>query len=248
MDLTDRVKGRQQYWLRFHAAAKSLAKSGLTMVTICQANPCTMPRLKDSSSRVQFLDSGRAVLSAGPNIQQAEAHLVAGKFGTPEATLEIATPRKEKAVAVYAAAQILSGSPPRADVKYQIEFSTDAGKTWKPMVKDWTISRRGNEPKDFWSQSLCWGSAELGKEDASTVRVRFSNNGKRKFTRGEVHLVYRTAGEDATKVTFAWTDAEGPHQSSHRFTTRRGQEKPAAWDVATGRNVRTRWVELEPER
>ena len=26
------------------------------------------------------------------------------------------------------------------------------------MVKDWTITRRGDEPADFWSQSLCWGS------------------------------------------------------------------------------------------
>jgi hypothetical protein len=247
MDLTDRVKGRQQYWLRFHTAAKELAKSGLTMVTVCQANSCILPRLKDNGSRVQFLDSGRAVVSAGPNIRQAEAHLVAGKFGTPDVTLEVTTPRREKVQAVYAAAHVHSGNPPRPEDKYRIEFSTDAGKSWKPMVKDWDISRRGHEPGDFWSQSLCWGSAEVGGDTASAVRVRFRNSGRRVYARCEVHLAYRTTGADPTKVTFDWTDADGPHRASHRFVASWGREEPAAWDISTGRNVHTRWVELEPD-
>jgi hypothetical protein len=245
LDLTDRVKGRRQYWLRFHAGAKTLAKSGLTMVTVCQANACIMPQLKDGGSRVQFLDSVRAVVSAGPNKQQAEAHVIAGKFGTPEVTLELATPRKERALAVHAAAHIHSGNPPRPDVKYQIDFSTDAGKTWKSLVKDWTISRRGHEPGDFWSQSLCWGAAEIGDAASSSVRVRFTNSGKKEYARCEVHLVYRTAGAEGTKVTFDWTDDKGPHRASHKFAASRA--KPTAWDIATGRNVLTRWVEFEPD-
>ena len=43
MDLTDRVKGRRQYFLRFQAGAKALEKSGLSITTVCQANPCVMP-------------------------------------------------------------------------------------------------------------------------------------------------------------------------------------------------------------
>src|SRR5207247_2637640 len=50
LDLTDRVKGRRQYWLRLHAGAKMLEKSDLVIVTVCQANPCTMPRLRDNGS------------------------------------------------------------------------------------------------------------------------------------------------------------------------------------------------------
>ncbi|HTU88635.1 MAG TPA: hypothetical protein VMF69_00925 [Gemmataceae bacterium] len=247
MDLTDRVKGRRQYWIRFHAGAKELAKTGLTMTTVCQANPCTMPRLKDNGSRVQFLDSGRAVASAGPNIRQAEAHLIAGKFGKPNVTLEVAAPRQETALAVHAAAHVLSGNPPQADVKYQIDFSTDAGKTWQAMVKDWTVSRRGQEPRDFFSQSFCWGKAEWGNSSASAVRVRFRNNGGKSYARAEVHLLYRTRGSDATKATFDWTDAEGPHRAAHRFESCRGRAQPLAWDVPTGRKVQTRWVEFEPD-
>jgi CubicO group peptidase (beta-lactamase class C family) len=239
MDLTDHVKGHRQYWLRFHAGAKELAKYDLTMVTICQANPCTMPRLKDGGSRIEFLASGRAVVSAGPNRQQAEAHLIAGRFGTPQVTLEIATPRKEQALAVYAAAHVQSGNPPNPDVRYQIEYSTDAGTTWRPLVKDWTIPRRGDEPGDFWSQSLCWGSAELGDAKASTVQIRFRNNGGKVYIRCEAHLVYQ-AGNDRTRATFAWTDDKAKHEAVHDFSAQ------GVWDLPTGRNVRTRWVELKP--
>lgn len=247
MDLTDRAKGRRQYWIRFHVGAKELANTGLTMTTVCQSNPCTMPRLKDNGSRVQFLDSGRAVVSAGPNIRQAEAHLCAGKFGTPSVALELATPRKEKALTVYAAAHALSGNPPQADVKYQIDFSTDAGKTWNSMVKDWTITRRGQEPRDFFSQSFCWGKAELGDSAGSAVRVRFRNSGGKSYARAEVQLVYRARGSDATKVTFDWTDAEGTHRAAHRFESRRSRAEPSTWYVPTGSKVQTRWVEFEPD-
>src|SRR5205807_2755161 len=134
---------------RFNATAKALAGSGLTITTVCQANPAVMPRLKDGGAEVRFLASNRAVVSAGPNLAQATSHLVEGKFGTPKVTLELSTPRGERVLEVHAAAHVFSSSPPSPDVKYQMDASTDGGKTWKPVVKDWMISRRGDEPKDL---------------------------------------------------------------------------------------------------
>ena len=246
MDLTDRVKGRRQYFLRLHTGARALAKSGLTIVTVCQANAAILPRLKDNGSRVDFLASRRAVVSAGPNLPQAQPHVVAGRFGSPSVSLEIATPRGEKALAVYTAGHVHSSSPPRADVKYQIDLSTDGGKTWQPLVKDWKIPRRGEEPRDFWSQSMCWGKARLSGKSVSAVRVRFRNNGGRPYARAEAHLVYRTAGADGTRVTFAWEDDLGLHREAHVFAAAKEGQRPAAWQVPTGRNVVTRWVEFEP--
>jgi hypothetical protein len=243
MDLTDRVKGRRQYFLRLGAGAKALAKSGLTITTVCQANPAVMPRLKDGGSEVRFRASGRAVVSAGPNLAQAAAHLVDGKFGTPRVTLELAPPRGERILEVHAAAHVRSGSPPRPEVKYQIEVSTDGGKSWQPVVKDWTVPRLGEEPKDFWSQSFCWGSRVL-KGEASKVRVRFRNSGGKAYARCEAHLVYRAAGKDATRVTFAWTDDRGERRDS-RVVVAAGQEE-AAWTLPTGKGVQTRWVEFAP--
>jgi hypothetical protein len=244
MDLTDHAKGRRQYWLRLGTNAKALEKSGLTIVTTCQANAAILPRLKDNGSTIRFAASGKALVSAGPNVAQAEPHVIAGKIGTPRVTLELTPPRGEAALTVYAAAHVQSGSPPRADIKYNIEVSTDAGKTWRAMVKDWTIARRGDEPKDFWSQSMCWGSLDLNNADASTVQVRFHNTGGKNYPRVEAHLVYRAKQPDPTKVTFAWTEKGGAREGSHVFPAI--EEKEAVWNLPTGQNVKTRWVEFVP--
>ncbi len=241
LDLTDHVKGHNQYWLRLGAGAKALAKSSLVITTVCQANPSIMPRLNDGKSEVRFESSGRAIVSAGPTLPQAKAHLVAGGFGTPAVTLEVATPRNEPALELYAAAHVQSGSPPRSDVKFQIDDSTDGGKTWEPVVKNWTIPRMGEEPKDFWSQSMCWGSTRLPEHAGARVQVRFRNNGGKAYARCEAHLVYRSPRNDATRVTFDWTDNAGPHRVSHLFDSNN------TWNLATGRNVHTSWVEFAPE-
>ncbi len=240
LDLTDFVKGHRQYFIRFGAGAKTLADSGLTMTTVCQANVAVLPRLKDNGSRVNFSATGRAVVSAGPNREQAKTHVIAGAFETPSVTLEMKPPRDERIVAVYAVAQIASGNPPSTNTKYQIEFSTDHGQSWKPIVRDWTIPRRGDEPGDFWSQSFCYGSVKISDAPARSVQVRFKNDGGKKYLRAEAHLVYHVRGSDATKVTFAWRDDSGAHREAHIFPD------PAVWDVKTGNKVQTRWVEFEP--
>jgi hypothetical protein len=241
LDLTDHAKGHRQYLLKLHATADQLRESGFKIVTVCQANGSVMPRLKDSETNIRFAASKRAVVSAGPNLPQAEAHLIAGKFGSPQATLEVAAPRGAKAVAVYAAAHVASGAPPNPKVKYQIEASADGGKTWQPVVKDWTVKRLGDEPKDFWSQSLVWGEADIAKWDASTIQVRFRNDGGRSIARAEVHFAYATPGNDATKVTFAWHDEQGDRTASHTFDAANDE-----WRLPTGRQVRTKWVEMTP--
>jgi len=243
LDLTDHAKGFRQYFLRLGAGAKALASAGVSITTVCQMSVSTIPRLKDGGTKIVFESSGKAVVSAGPTLPQGQAHLVEGAFGTRAVTLEVATPRKEPVATIIAAAQVASSSPPSAEVKYQIEYSTDGGKAWKPVVKDWTVARRGNEPGDFWSQSLCYGSIDLAEGPTGPVRVRFKNDGGKNYQRAEVHLVYKTASKDDTKVTFDWKDDAGDHRESKVFAA----GTPAPWDLKTGKNVATRWVEYEPQ-
>jgi hypothetical protein len=241
MDLTDRVKAQRQYFLRFGAGARELAGTGLTMITTCQANAAILPRLGDEGSTVHFEASGKAVVSAGPTVEQARTHVVAGGFGTPEVTLELATPRRESVAAVHATALMASGNPPRPDIQYCIDFSTDGGQTWKPLVKDWTIPRRGERPREFWAQGFCYGAADIAAKDVRSVQVRFRNTGGVPCLRAEVHLVYRTKGKDPTKATFDWTDETGAHREARTFVA----GKPAVWKIKTERKVQTRWVEFE---
>jgi hypothetical protein len=240
IDLTDAVKGHRQYRLKLHAGAKQLADRGVTITTVCQANASTMPRLKDGGSAVRFEAGGFGIVSAGPNLAQAQPHVVAGRFGSPTVTLELKSPRGEPARRVYAAAHHASSSPPDPAVKYQIELSADGGKTWRPLVKDWTVNRQGAEPADFWSQSFCWGDGPAPGE-ASGVQVRFRNSGGKPVLRAEVHLAYAVRTTGRTEVTYRYSDSTGPHTATHSFT---GTPEEPAWELATGRNVRTEWVEL----
>ena len=198
-----------------------------------------LPRLKDDGTRVTFAASGQSVVSAGPTKPEAQAHVVAGAFDSPAVTLALRTPRGEVAQKVFAAAHMATSNPPRPELKSQIEFSTDNGATWRALVKDWQIPRRGSEPDNFWSQSFCYGSADLPDGNPGAVQVRFRNDGGKRYLRAEAHLVHETASKDATQVTFSWTDASGPHTAAHSAA------KSATWDLPTGKNVQTRWVEFE---
>lgn len=241
LDLTDRVKGHRQYWLRFDRGAAQLRDADIRMATVCQANAAILPRLKDNGSRVEFETTGRGIVSAGPNLKQAAPRVVAGKFDSPTVTLQLATPRGEPTTAVYAAAHVRSSNPPSPDVAYHIEMSLDQGRTWRPVVEDWRITRRGDEPPDFWSQSFCYGSAALD-DAAGPVQVRFRNDAGKQYARAELHLVYRLRRTDGTRVSFCWSDNGGQHTEARTFD---GPET-GPWQIATGANVRTKWVEYAP--
>src|SRR5204863_6680536 len=83
MDLSDLVKGCSQYWIRFDASAKDLADSALSIRTVCQTNQALVPHLHDGKNKITYCNGGEGFVSAGPNVPQAEAHLVEGQFGSP---------------------------------------------------------------------------------------------------------------------------------------------------------------------
>lgn len=244
LDLTDWVKGRQQYRLRLQATAKSLEGTGLIITTVCQLNAAMLPRLKDGGTRVQFAASGQWVGSAGSTKPEAQTHVVGGAFDSPTVTLSLRTPHGEPIKKVFAAAHSATGNPPRPELKSQIDFSTDNGATWRSLTRDWQIPRRGNEPADFWSQSFCYGVTDLQEANTGALQVRFRNDGGKRYLRAEAHVVHTVRGHDATKVTYSWTDAKGGHVEAHHFSNL-GAEL-ASWDLSTGASVQNRWVEFEP--
>jgi len=243
VDLTDHAKGYQQYLLRIVGRASELKESGVTITTVCQANGSTIPRLVDGSTRVTFAASGKAVNSAGPTVAHARKHLTAGEFGQPSMTLEVPTPQDRPVAAIYAAAHVASGNPPRTDVQYAIDYRLGDDEPWQSLVKNWSIEPHGEQPKDFWSQSFCYGSKVLAGNASGPVQIRLSNSGKKTYLRAEAHLVYRVPSGDATKVTFHWKDSDGRHTESLTFAPGTAVQ---TGELKTGKNVVTKWVEYLP--
>jgi hypothetical protein len=251
LDLTDLVKGRQQYWLRFAAPASALKNLGLSWRTVCQCNTAIIPRLHEGTNKITLETSGRALFSAGPHKDLAMAHLVEGKLDSgSNVTLELAAPRGRKAVHLYAAAWQSSGNPPSPQVAYRIDYSLDDGRTWQPVVRNWRIIRRPPEPADLWSQSFCWGDVELAAA-AGPVRVRFSNDGQKTYRNVEAHLAYdlvdhhADADQPPMTVTFAWREAKNGGEL--KTASKTYHTAPATrfenWSIEAGPNVQTEWVE-----
>ena len=238
LDFTDLAKGHSQYWLRFGTGPKKLIKSNLEIRTVCQANVAVLPRLKDNGTAITYEAGGTTVFSMGPEWQLAKTFIKEGGSGESNLTMGV-TPRRPT-VGIFASAHTASGSPPNPDIRYQIEYSLDAGKSWSPIVSNWSVPRRGDEPGDFWSQSFCYGSTKALCDAGRSILIRFRNNGGKRFLRTEAHLIQKTPKPDPMKVTYRWTDREGAHQQSHAFGSK------GTWQLATGQGVKTRWVEFEP--
>lgn len=242
-DLTDTVKGHKQYLLRVTGSRDLLKQSGLTIRTVCQANSSTIPRLTDGSSRVTFAASNQGVLSAGPTVPHATKHVSGGGFGTRQVSLQLTPPKQHGVHHIYAAAHVASGNPPRTEVKYHIGYRIGDMPELHPIVSDWSIEPPGDQPKDFWSQSFCYGDKQLASPVQAPITVQFGNSGGRNYLRAEAHLVYEVPPTDGTRVTFHWTDSEGSHTESLDFAPG-GRIQTA--DLKTGKNVETHWVEYSP--
>jgi hypothetical protein len=169
---------------------------------------------------------------------------VDGKIGGNMVTLELKAPRGERAVHVYAAGWVASGNPPSPKVAYQIDYSTDGGKTWLAVVKDWKVIRREPEPADFWSQSFCWGDVSLPEATTSPVRVRFRNDGGKSYRKVEAHLAYELSNPSPAQLTFAWTEGAGPLKTATRAYGAATGSEERSWKVPAGKNVDTKWVEF----
>ncbi|MFT5468888.1 MAG: hypothetical protein ACI8UO_004001 [Verrucomicrobiales bacterium] len=236
LDLTDLVKGRSQYWIRLGASPQQLLESNLEIRTVCQANVAVLPRLKDGGTKVSYAASNRSILSIGPELELAKSHIFKGAFGEKEVTLRARS--NNPVTRIYAAAHIASGNPPDSEIRYQIEYSVNDGEIWLPLVKDWRIPRLGDDPGDFWSQSFCYGEAEVDNPADRQLLVRFRNDGGKRYLRAEIHLAQQLPTADPLKITYDWSDDAGEHQASSVF------ESAGEWKLETGADVRTRWVEM----
>ena len=241
LDLTDLVKGRHGYRLKFNAAPAALADKGIAIRTVCMANDRTMPHLKDNGTTVEFAATNKGVFSTGSDVTQAAAFVTAGGFGQKSVEFTVPTPGGRPIREIHAVGWVASGVPPDPTVPYAIDYSTDNGSTWKPIVKDWRIELMGYQSDDWWSQSFCFGARDIAAERAKSVKVRFSNP-TCTYRRAQVDLVYDTGEVLPVEVRFDWTEAGQPRSAAHTFAA----GDPAPWAIPTGTDVVTNWVDMRP--
>lgn len=245
-DLTDEVKGRHAYLLRFNASAEKLAAMGIDIRTVCMANDRLMPHLKSQGSTITYQCSGRAVLSAGPSKSLAARYVTDGSFGSDHVGMTIPAPAGTRILAVYSMAQVFPEIPAES-VRYQVDCSTNRDPSWLSIVEDWQIKKHGYQVPTTSPLSYCYGSRELS-EPAEEVTVRFSNDGRVKYERAEVHAVYEVSRRHPLLVTFSWTEAEKSQKviksTSHVFKTD-SDSQDLSWTIPTGDVLETTWVDMQ---
>ena len=171
--------------------------------------------------------------------------MVDGKFGSSKVTLELAAPRNAVPLQVYAAAWQASGDPP-APVNYAIDCSTDGGKSWTAVVKNWMVTPRAPDPPDYWSQSFTWGDAPVKSGAAGgPIRVRFSNDGGKPFRKAEVYLACRVNEPSPTQVSVCWSDPSGKTQTAtHTYAASKSAAEDSSWHLDSGGKPQALWVEM----
>lgn len=243
LDLTDLVKGRYQYWLKFMAAPASLAGKNITIQTLCMANGYVMPHLKPDGTSVTFNAGGLATASIGPQAEAVAKHIVDGGLDKKSFTLQLQSPRGEKIKKICWAVRSPTGSPPKPEIAFKAEYSTD-GKEWKVLKDDWrVVSSVPIEAPDFWSQSFFYGAEEVAVEGGK-VQLRISNNYGKSYMMGQFSIVYEVANTAKTKVTFCWDEAGKEKTAEHTYPA--GAKMDATWKIATGKNPLLKWVEMTP--
>ena len=241
-DFTDQAKGHKQYLVRIMASPNSLTDAALSITTVCQMNAAVIPRLRSGRNKITYAASGVALDSAGPNRDQANAHVHAGALDSADGvTLRLATPRGEPIVALFAASHNQSGNPPTPGLSYSIDYSDNRSSSWEPVISDWKIERREPEPPDLWSQSFAYGAKEL-EGRPQEIDVRFRNSEGKPYRRVESHLLYEVSNPTSGSVTFSWIeDGDRIRQSTHQV---RSGHQEQTWAINTTGQVVTRWVEI----
>lgn len=239
MDLTDLAKGHRQYWLRFSAKARTLAKSGLSIVTVCQCAQSVVPHVKDGVNHVAYEASNQGFVSAGPNKDQTKPHIIAGEMNSPAVTLQLEAPRHARVTGVYASAHAACSAPPKP-ADYNIDYSIDTGATWQPLLHNYQVKQIPPEPKDWWSQAFMMGETNLNPV-ASPVQIRYSNTGNRTFMRVEAQLVYDVTNSSPLQVTYAWKESGAVKTASHVYPANTKQD--SGWSFSAGTAPETFYVE-----
>ncbi len=269
LDLTEHVKGRYGWWVRFTITADGTL-TDLRFVTTCQMNVAMYPRLTSSGSRVSYRAGSRGVVPVQPNFGLDEKAVGAFEVRSMRSDNLRYTPRSAKQrtaytttnnkpgqvvfkvdapqphikdafrlVEVRAAARYRVRVPQPKGCDFHLDLSTDGGKTWQRMAK------AHNAPDNEYSSGWVYGKADVSaaKVKSALVRVNLYAGG---YQTGlidfEAFGLHETYTPSSAKVTYGWK--EGGKDKTHTQSIPAGASS-TNWTVPTGGNVRDSFVRIE---
>jgi hypothetical protein len=270
-DLTEAVKGRYGWQVRF-AWKGDGGLDGLTFTTVTQVAQTIYPRLKPDGCTVVYRARSRGVAPVLPNFGLPEdqarweekslrssnvAYLGRGpksrlaykvqdnKPGT--LAFKVESPAELLQVTVAAKFNVRVPTPEGCD--YRLEFSTDGGKTWRPLG-------RADVPKDndaFFgipkdndaSWGWMYGAADVAAAKTKTALVRvhlFQGGHAVGLMTADLYGVYRTPPPQTLKLTYAWQ--ESGKLKTHTEEIAAGTSE-RTFQVPTGKSIVDEYVRLE---
>ena len=239
IDLTEYVKGRNEWQVGFHIDGQS-GLDELVFTTVTQVAQPIYPRLKAGGCEVAYHATSRGVTQHLPsddvpalrsdNIRSAPGQrvrwLVQGnKPG--QVAFRVESPAALVEVCAAARFSVRSPAPPGCD--FRLEMSSDEGRTWKPLGK--VELPTDNEHSSGWM----YGRTELpGDNKSALVRAHLYAGGYQTgLIAAELYGVYRTPPPQAARITYAWKEGGQVKQhveqipagvANHRFHVPTGEK------------------------
>jgi hypothetical protein len=225
-DLTEHVKGRYTWLLRFRLAGDA-GLDELEFTTVTQVAQPMYPRLKPGGSTVAYRSGNRGVIDATPNLGLPEALLANIEqrsmrsanvvYGQRSATSRLAfetTDNKPGNVVfrVDAPAELLEVSaafrfpvrvPPPENCDFHLDVSTDDGRTWKLLGK--AEIPADNEFSSGWA----YGRASVAdaRVKSALVRMHFYGGGYRTgVIDARLYGSYRTPPPQSLEIEYGWRE------------------------------------------
>ena len=185
-----------------------------------------MPRLKDNGSAVQFpASAGRGLGGAEPSAGAGPHHR--GQVRHPEGDDGARRPRaREVRRSTRRPCPVRAAR--RGPMKYQIEVSTDGGKTWQTAGEGLEDHRAAATNRKTSGRRASAGVANLDGATASRFKSASATMAASNMLVARSTWSIARPGRTPTKVTFAWTDDHGPRMEAHTFAPglNRGRCRP----------------------
>jgi hypothetical protein len=267
IDLTDDVKGRYGWWLRWNWDGGG-GLHDLRFVTVTQVAQPIYPRLSAGGCKVVYRAASRAVAPvlpsfaadaaagglpevttlrsenvqyAGRNAASRLAYRVAGnKPG--QIVFRVDSPRLLLELSAAARYSVRSPSPPNCD--FRLDVSQDGGKSWHALA-------RADVPTDNeFSSGWVYGRADMPEQEENgsgvrnvLVRVTLHGGGYQTgLLDAQFYGVYRTSPPQAATITYGWKESGQPRTHVENIPAGKTEH---AFTVPTGAAIVDEFVRIE---